>query len=154
MSYVQSSLTSGESIQHMGKISVWALLPMLLLGLITLPIFGLGLIFIITAAIRYWTTELAITNKRVIAKVGLISRNTIELNLSKIESIRVDQSILGRIFNFGGIIVAGAGTPQAPVVGISNPMEFRKAFITAQERSEQRNNRARTEDSDLAPADY
>jgi len=138
MSYVQSSLTTGESVQHMGKISIWALMPLILLGLITLPLFGIGLIALAMAAIRYWTTELAITNKRVIAKTGLISRNTIELNLSKIESIRVDQSILGRIFNYGSIIVAGAGNPQAPVVGISNPMEFRKAFISAQEGSELR----------------
>lgn len=149
MSYVQSSLTTGESVQHMGKISVWALMPLILLGLITLPLFGIGLIFWATAAIRYWTTELAITNKRVIAKTGLISRNTIELNLSKIESIRVDQSILGRIFNYGSIIVAGAGTPQAPVVGISNPMDFRKAFITAQEGAELR----RVAPQRMSPAD-
>jgi len=69
----------------------------------------------------------------VIAKVGLISRKTIELNLQKIESIQVDQSILGRLFNFGSIVVAGAGNPQAPVRGISSPMNFRRAFIEAQE---------------------
>ncbi|WP_137917100.1 PH domain-containing protein [Hydrogenophaga sp. 2FB] len=138
MSYVQSSLTTGETIQHMGKLSLWSMLSLILLGLITLPLFGIGLLFLATAAIRYWTTELAITNKRVIAKTGLISRNTIELNLSKIESIRVDQSIMGRIFNYGSIIVAGAGNPQAPVMGISNPMNFRKAFISAQEGSERR----------------
>lgn len=138
MSYVESALTTGENVLHIGKTSVWSMLPLIILGFVTLPIFGLGLLFFISAAIRYYTTELAVTNKRVIAKTGLISRQTIELNLSKIESIRVDQSILGRMFNFGSIIVAGGGNPQAPVIGISEPMEFRKAFISAQEGSERR----------------
>lgn len=138
MSYVESALTSGENVLHIGKTSIWSMLPLIILGFVTLPLFGLGLIFFLSAAIRYYTTELAVTNKRVIAKTGLISRQTIELNLSKIESIRVDQSILGRMFNFGSIIVAGAGNPQAPVIGISEPMEFRKAFISAQEGSERR----------------
>jgi len=138
MSYVESALTSGENVLHIGKTSLWSMLPLFILGVVTLPLFGLGLLFFISAAIRYYTTELAVTNKRVIAKTGLISRQTIELNLSKIESIRVDQSILGRMFNFGSIIVAGAGNPQAPVIGISQPMEFRKAFIAAQEGSERR----------------
>lgn len=138
MSYVESALTNGETVLHIGKTSLWSMLPLIILGFVTLPLFGLGLLFFISAAIRYYTTELAVTNKRVIAKTGLISRQTIELNLSKIESIRVDQSILGRMFNFGSIIVAGAGNPQAPVIGISEPMEFRKAFISAQEGSERR----------------
>lgn len=138
MSYVESALTTGETVLHIGKTSLWSMLPLIILGFVTLPLFGLGLLFFISAAIRYYTTELAVTNKRVIAKTGLISRQTIELNLSKIESIRVDQSILGRMFNFGSIIVAGAGNPQAPVIGISQPMEFRKAFISAQEGSERR----------------
>lgn len=133
MSYVQSALTKGESVLYQGKVSVWSLLPMIILGLATVWLVGIGLIFFALAAISYFTTELAITNKRVIAKVGLISRKTIELNLQKIESIQVDQSILGRLFNFGSIVVAGAGNPQAPVRGISSPMNFRRAFIEAQE---------------------
>lgn len=138
MSYVKSALTTDESIQHSGKISLWSMLPLFVMGLLTLPLFGFGLLFWLVAIIRYFTTELAVTNKRVIAKTGLISRKTIEINLRKIESIRVDQSILGRIFNFGSIIVAGAGTPQAPVLGISSPMNFRKEFIAAQERADGR----------------
>ena len=133
MSYIESALTKGETVLHQGKVSVWSLLPLILLGLATVWLAGIGLIFFALAAISYFTTELAITNKRVIAKVGLISRKTIELNLQKIESIQVDQSILGRVFNFGSIVVAGAGNPQAPVRGISSPMKFRRAFIEAQE---------------------
>jgi uncharacterized membrane protein YdbT with pleckstrin-like domain len=84
---------------------------------------------------RYFTTELAITNKRVIAKFGLIRRNTIEMNISKVESIQVDQGILGRMFNFGSILVAGAGDPKAPIPGISEPLKFRKMFFEVQEES-------------------
>jgi len=99
-----------------------------------LPFYGLGLIFLGSAAITYYTTELAITNKRVIAKFGLIRRDTIEINLPKIESIRVEQGILGRIFGFGSVLVAGAGNPQAPIPGISAPIRFRNRFFEVQEK--------------------
>ena len=132
-SYVDSALTKGEKVAYQGKISIWSLLPLMLLGLLFLAFYGFGLLFWAAAAIRYLTTELAITNKRVIAKFGLISRSTIEINLQKIESIQVKQGILGRIFNFGSIVVSGAGNPQAPIPGISSPMNFRRAFIDAQE---------------------
>lgn len=136
-SYVEGALTKGEQVVHQGKVSIWSLAPLLLLGLIFLAFYGLGLLFWIAAAIRYFTTELAITNKRVIAKFGLISRSTIEINLQKIESIQVNQGILGRIFNFGSIVVSGAGNPQAPIPGISNPLQFRRAFVDTQESNGQ-----------------
>jgi uncharacterized membrane protein YdbT with pleckstrin-like domain len=135
-SYVEGALTKGEQVVHQGKVSIWSLVPLLLLGLVFLA-FGLGLLFWIAAAIRYFTTELAITNKRVIAKFGLISRSTIEINLQKIESIQVNQGILGRIFNFGSIVVSGAGNPQAPIPGISNPLQFRRAFVDTQDSNGQ-----------------
>ena len=91
--------------------------------------------FWVAAYIRYKTTELAFTNKRVIAKEGFIKRNTIELTISKVESIQVDQEVFGRMFNFGTLIIGGAGDPQAPIAGISDPIEFRKAFIGAQDRA-------------------
>ena len=136
-SYVESALTKGEQVVYQGKVSIWSLVPLLLLGLIFLAVYGLGLLFWVAAAIRYFTTELAITNKRVIAKFGLISRSTIEINLQKIESIQVNQGILGRIFNFGSIVVSGAGNPQAPIPGISSPLQFRRAFIDTQESNGQ-----------------
>ena len=136
-SYVESALTKGEQVVYQGKVSIWSLVPLMLLGLIFLAFYGLGLLFWAAAAIRYFTTELAITNKRVIAKFGLISRSTIEINLQKIESIQVNQGILGRIFNFGSIVVSGAGNPQAPIPGISRPLQFRRAFIDTQESNGQ-----------------
>ena len=135
-SYVQSVIGKDEEVEYEGKVSLWSLLPLFVLGLLTIWIYGLGLIFWLTAFIKYKTTELAITNKKVVAKFGFISRNTIELLLPKIESIQVNQSILGRILNYGSIVASGAGNPQAPVPGIGNPIEFRKKFMEIQERAE------------------
>ena len=131
-SYVDSIIGSGEEVLYEGQVSFWSFLPLILLGFILLPLY-IGPIFWIVALIRYKTTELVITNKKIIAKFGFISRNSIELLLPKIESVQVNQSILGRMFGYGSIVASGAGNPQAPVPGISQPIEFRKKFMEIQE---------------------
>jgi uncharacterized membrane protein YdbT with pleckstrin-like domain len=133
-SYVQSVLGPGEQVQYEAKVSIWSMMPLFILGLILLPVYGLGLLFWLVAYIRYISTELAITNKKIIAKFGFIKRDTIELLLPKVESIQVNQSIFGRMLNYGSIVVSGAGNPQAPVPGISNPIHFRKRFMEIQEQ--------------------
>ncbi len=133
-SYVEGALVKDEKIVHQGHISLWSLWHLIALGIVLLPI-GVGLIFLIWAYVRYKTTELAITNRRIIVKSGFIRRRTIEININKVESIQVDQEIMGRLFNFGTLLISGAGNPQAPVAGISSPMEFRKAFIEAQDQA-------------------
>jgi len=132
-SYVEGALVKDERIVHLGHISLWSLWHLIALGIVLLPAFGIGLVFLIMAWVRYKTTELAITTRRVIVKHGFISRRTVEINIQKVESIQVDQEVLGRMFNFGTLVIAGAGEPQAPITGISSPMEFRKAFIEAQD---------------------
>jgi len=134
-SYVEGALVKDEKIVHVGHISLWSLWHLMALGIILLPAFGVGLVFLIWAYVRYKTTELAITSKRVIVKSGFIRRRTIEININKVESIQVDQEILGRMFNFGTLVISGGGNPQAPVAGISSPMEFRRAFIEAQDQT-------------------
>lgn len=134
-SYVEGALVKDEKIVHLGRISLWSLWHLFALGLLLLPVFGLGLVFWVLAYVRYKTTELAITTKRVIVKHGFIRRRTVEININKVESIQVDQEILGRMFNFGTLVIAGAGDPQAPIAGISSPMAFRKAFIEAQDQA-------------------
>jgi len=133
-SYIENALIKDEKIIYTGNVSLWSLAPLIILGFLFLAFFGFGLIFWLVAFIRYKTTELAFTNKRVIAKFGFISRNTVELNIAKVESIQVNQSILGRIFNYGTLIVSGAGNPQAPIPGISNPIGFRRAFMESQDK--------------------
>ena len=64
---------------------------------------------------------------------GFISRQTIEINVAKIESIQVDQTVLGRMLNYGTIVLSGAGTPQATIRHIADPLAFRKAAVGAQE---------------------
>ncbi|MGU3290779.1 PH domain-containing protein [Acinetobacter radioresistens] len=88
--------------------------------------FFIGLILIAIAAIHVLTTELALTNRRIIAKSGLIRRNTIELKVNRVESLGVDQGILGRIFNFGSIVIKGTGGSHAPIPYIARPLEFRQ----------------------------
>lgn len=132
-SYVEGALIKDERIVHLGRISLWSLWGWLLLGIVLLPAFGLGLVFLIVAYVKYKTTELAITTRRVIAKFGFVSRRTVELNIHKVESVQVDQSVMGRLLNYGTLVIAGAGEPQAPIPGISNPIAFRRAFIEAQD---------------------
>jgi uncharacterized membrane protein YdbT with pleckstrin-like domain len=134
-SYIEGALIKDEKVIYTGHVSLWSLAPLIFLGFICLFFFGLGLIIWLVAFIRYKTTEMAFTNKRVIAKFGFISRKTIELNITKVESIQVNQGILGRIFNYGTLIVSGAGNPQAPIPGISDPMAFRRAFMESQDQA-------------------
>ena len=82
------------------------------------------------AFIRRVTTELAVTDHRVIYKSGLISRHTIEMNRDKVESVDVDQSFLGRIFGYGTVIVRGTGGSLEPMRNIGDPLTFR-TYITA-----------------------
>ncbi|MBL4853475.1 MAG: PH domain-containing protein [Robiginitomaculum sp.] len=126
-SYIQNSLMRDEKVIYEGKVSIWSLIPLFIIGLITIMFF-VGIIFWVIAILRYMTTELAFTNKRVIAKTGFISRKTIELNLAKVESVQVQQGIIGRIFNYGSLIISGAGNPQTPISGISSPMSFRQSL--------------------------
>ncbi len=132
-SYIEGALTKDEVVQYEGRISLWSLTHLIVLGVLLLPLYGVGLILLAMAFIRYKTTELAFTNKRVIAKFGFISRQTVELYIPKVESIQVHQGILGRIFNYGSLIISGAGNPQAPIPGISDPMAFRRGFMEMQE---------------------
>ena len=133
-SYVDGALMGGEKVLLEGHISLWSMFWLIAGGAVLLPLFGAGLILWGVAYVRYKSTELAITNRRVIAKFGFIRRSTVEINIHKVESIQVDQDILGRMFNHGTLIIAGAGNPQAPIAGISDPMAFRRAFIEAQEQ--------------------
>jgi uncharacterized membrane protein YdbT with pleckstrin-like domain len=132
-SYVEDALVGGERVVHSGKTSLWSVWHLLLFGLLLLPAFGLGLILWVIAYVRIKSTEIAVTTKRLIVKRGLISRTTIEININRVESIQVDQTMMGRLLNFGTLVISGTGTSHAPIIGIAEPMAFRKAFIEAQE---------------------
>ena len=84
----------------------------------------------LSALIRRSTTELAVTDRRVIFKTGVFRRNSMEMNLSKVETVGVNQSILGRILGYGTVIVRGTGGSFEPVAFIGDPLTFRST-ITA-----------------------
>ena len=132
-SYVEGALVKDEKVVHIGHISLWSLWHLITAGILLLPAFGLGLIFLVIAYVRYKSVELAVTTKRIIVKHGFVRRQTVEINLNRVESIQVEQGLLGRLFNFGTLIVSGTGTSHAPLIGIAEPMGFRKAFIEAQD---------------------
>ena len=77
------------------------------------------------AFIRRHTTEIAVTSRRAIYKTGVVRRLTSEISVDKIETVLVDQGILGRILNFGTIVIRGTGGGLEPVRNIGDPLTFR-----------------------------
>lgn len=137
MGYIEANLLPDEQIIYKAKlhgIIFWKPCALIVLGvvcLLILPIAGLiglaiGLIALISPVIDYATSEFGVTNKRVIIKVGLIRRRTLELLLRHVEAILVDQSVMGRILNYGSVTLTGTGGVRETFGNISNPLEFRR----------------------------
>ena len=91
---------------------------------------GIGALHLVSAWLKQWTTEIAVTDRRVIYKTGLFSRRTVEMNMDKVESVDVTQDIFGRIFNYGTVLIRGTGASLEPLSTISTPLALRNA-ITA-----------------------
>ena len=95
-------------------------------------LFGLILIlllvipFSILTYLDIKTSEFVVTNKRVIVKVGVIRRYSLELLLSKIEGLRIEQGILGRIFDYGTVVASGTGSSQSPFFYITRPLQLQR----------------------------
>ena len=140
-SYIESVLSSGEEVVYKAKVSFWSMLPLFILGLLLLGCMGIGVFFWIAAIMRYATTELAITNKKIIAKFGFIRRYTVELLLHKAEGVQVSQSVFGRMLNYGSILVSGGGSTQTPIPGIVDPIAFKRKFFEIQEQAEKKKNK-------------
>ena len=77
------------------------------------------------------TTEIAITNTRLVFKRGLVARQVGEMNIDRIEGVNVLQSVLGRILNYGRIMVRGMGIGEVVLPPIEDPVSFRKAIERA-----------------------
>ena len=92
----------------------------------------LGIASGLRAFVRRATTELAITDHRVIYKAGLISRHTLEMNRGKVESVDVDQTVLGRVFGYGTVVVRGTGGSLEPIRNITDPIAFRTHITVGQ----------------------
>jgi uncharacterized membrane protein YdbT with pleckstrin-like domain len=149
MSYVSRNLMPGEDIVAIARLHwlvflramFYLVLSITLLNasnfferpVVAWSIFAAGLVFLffffirgIAAAIRYWTSEYAVTSKRLIVKVGLIRRDSLELLLAKVEAVGVNQSILGRLFGYGTLVITGTGGSSNSYNTISSPLAFRR----------------------------
>ncbi len=166
MSYVQNNLMPTEKVVYEGKLHWFIFVPagvFLFLSLSMLPgisaegggiLFSIFLIITIVLAINAFlmkiSTELAVTNKRVIAKFGFIRRKTIELSHNKVESFNVDQGIFGRVFNFGTLGINGTGGQKTPIPKICQPLDFRKMAMIAIETGQKSQHKNVTVEKDHA----
>jgi uncharacterized membrane protein YdbT with pleckstrin-like domain len=133
MSYIDESLIEGETIVHRARLTWWAQSGLIIIGIVLL-VAVVGLFFLIAAWVRMKSTEIAITNKRIIAKFGFISRSTVEISLDKVEALRVEQGLWGRFLNYGTILISGVGSTIDPIRSIADPLVFRRKFMEATDR--------------------
>lgn len=130
MRYIDQSLAPGETIIQRGKwpivfwIAAWAAL--ILLGLIVVGVF-----IFLAAAIHMWTTDFAVTNRRVVLKRGWLNRRTQELAVESVEGVSLRQSLIARLFGYGRVIVTGTGEGTIVFPPMAHPVAFRRAIEAA-----------------------
>jgi uncharacterized membrane protein YdbT with pleckstrin-like domain len=94
---------------------------------------GILLVLALLSFLRAWfirvTTEIVVTDKRIIHKIGFIARRTEEINITKVETVDVTQDITGRIFGFGTVLIRGIGGSWEPLRRVSSPLQLRNAII-------------------------
>ena len=128
-SYVKKSLTDGETIIANPKTSKWSLLTPYAIGLGAAPFtMGISLVIPAIAHLYRWSTEYAVTTKKVLNKRGLIIRNTDELLVKKIEGVDVKQGFEGRIFGYGDITFSGTGMQTVTFKMVPNPIGIKNAL--------------------------
>lgn len=154
MSYVKKNLLPGETVLCTGKLHWIIYLKAMLVAAFGLAILlasafahdqvpaklwiwgavavVVGAVAALPPLLHAWSTELAVTTVRVIAKHGWIRRRTVEMLHMKIESMTVQQSIAGRILNYGTLVIHGTGGGVEAIANIARPLEFRNAATAAQ----------------------
>jgi uncharacterized membrane protein YdbT with pleckstrin-like domain len=148
MSYLQHVLQPGEQVRrisHIHWIVYWpgiaaALLAVvayslsetrLLPGIWRYAAYALALVAVVLLIkqwLELWVTEIAVTDRRVIYKKGLIRRQTNEMNMDKVESVQIDQSILGRMLGYGDVTILGTGEGFETLRTIASPIELRNSI--------------------------
>ena len=125
MGYVEDTLGGGETIEYdvsfhwLWTFGAYAMLVVLGWAVI-------GLIVFLYMMIRKWTTERVLTNIRFIQKTGWIVRHTEEIRVDRMEEVNLDQSLLGRILDYGDIKISGVGAGEIKLTMIDSPIEFQK----------------------------
>ena len=146
MSYIGRILEPGEEVRYHTTVSWTIYWPAILLAICALAcgaaalaappflavawfagvVFALAFVILaLRAWLRRWTTEIAVTDRRIILKRGLIRRHTVEMNMQKVESVDVDQSLLGRLFNYGNVTIRGTGSSFERLDNIDSPLKLR-----------------------------
>jgi uncharacterized membrane protein YdbT with pleckstrin-like domain len=155
VSYVESNLIPGEQVLYKTGLHwivfFWPALFAAFLGLGGLPLLFLrdgtivGFFFLVFAGLFILlgylimkATEMAVTNKRIVIKTGLLTRKTFELLLSKVESIGVEEGVLGRMLGYGSVVVRGTGGTPEPFKNVVHPLEFRRQVQQRVEEREQK----------------
>jgi uncharacterized membrane protein YdbT with pleckstrin-like domain len=138
MGYIESSLIPGERIVYLARLHwivfLWSVI-FLILALVGFAsgYESIGLVFLLIGVFKgifslldYLTSEFGLTNMRILFKIGWIRRRTFEMFLTKVEGIGVEQGIIGRILDYGTIVVIGAGGTREMFHKINAPLEFRR----------------------------
>ncbi len=141
MSYVEQVLEPGETVKFSGQLHWTIYRNAIALGVLAAIAFllthhlGVAVVLLAIAAalfIRAWfvraTSEIVVTDKRIIHKVGWIARRTQEMNVTKVETVDVKQGIWGRILGFGTVCMIGTGSSWEPLRFIATPLQLRKAI--------------------------
>jgi uncharacterized membrane protein YdbT with pleckstrin-like domain len=124
MSYINDNLSKNEQVIAEVKLSKLSLiLPSILL--VPSLILWVMLPIPLYMFLKYYTTEQAITNKKVIKRTGIISRNIDEMRLDKAETVEFKQSVLGRLLNYGDVIVTGTGTSKVVLKFVTDPRQLK-----------------------------
>jgi uncharacterized membrane protein YdbT with pleckstrin-like domain len=142
MSYVQRVLQPGEQVRHISSIHWIVYWPGIVVALLAVVAYWrsweyaayalalVAVVLLIQQWFQWWVTEISVTNRRIIYKKGLIRRQTNEMNMDKVESVKIDQSILGRMLDYGNVTILGTGEGFETLRTIANPIELRNNIIT------------------------
>ena len=132
--YIERSLGAGEEIVAEAHFHWWYTVKAVL-ALVFLAWVLIGFYIFFRMMIRKWTTEIGITSHRLVKKTGFLSLKTAEVALPNIEGVRVNQTILGRIFGYGTVRVEGTGVDSVTTPPIADPVGFVRAIQTAREHT-------------------
>lgn len=120
MSYVEKNLSKEERVVYSAKIHWASLIPHIILMIIVI-----GFVTIIPALIRMFTTELVITNKKIVGKLGLLNTKSMDSPLNKINNIKIEQKLIGKILGYGDVqVVTSSGEYNFKC--IAKPDEFKR----------------------------
>ena len=152
MSYIDANLLPDERIVYRTRLHWGVFIPPVLATLfVLLPIawfldrgswsgyawvpLAFGAALLLSAFIKRQSSDFAVTNKRVMTKVGVMDTRSIELLLGKIEAIAVQQSLMGRLFGYGDIVITGTGGTKESFTHIQSPLAFRNAVQSVTQTS-------------------